>query len=250
MTEQRGTDLKELQKLDMRIADARRRIGEFDPRFLEIEEPALLLESELGTARSRLQELKLEERRLDLGTEEKRTRRKRLDERLLSVRNLREEAAVSAELEMVKRSLQNDEQEALNLIDQLRKVEERAAELETRFAEASEHLGPKRDALLAERTEAEREFEALRAERTRFVGSVSPSELKTYDAIRAGGRTIAVADLTEDGACGHCFGMVPIQLRNEIRRGLQIIRCEGCGVILTSATPADAAPAATGGQGA
>ena len=249
MTEQRGTDLKELQKLDMRIADARRRIGEFDPRLLEVEEPALLLESELGTARSRLQELKLEERRLDLGAEEKRTRRKRLDERLLSVRNLREEAAVSAELEMVKRALQNDEQEALSLIDQLRKVEERAAELETRYAEASEHVGPKRDALLAERTAAQEELEALRAERTRFVGSVNASELKTYDAIRAGGRTIAVADLTEDGACGHCFGMVPLQLRNEIRRGLQLIRGEGCGVILTTATPAAAAHA-TGGPGA
>ncbi len=250
MTDQRGTDLKELQKLDKHIADARRRIGEFDPRLLEVEEPALLLESELGTARARLQELKLEERRLDLGTEEKRTRRKRLDERILSVRNLREEAAVTAELEAVKRALQNDEQEAMSLIDQLRKLEERTADLETRYAEASEHLGPKRDALLTERTEAQKELESLRAERARFVGDVSPAGLKVYDAIRAGGRTIAVSDLTEDGACGHCFSMVPIQLRNEIRRGLQIIRCEGCGVILTSATPADAAPAATEGQGA
>ncbi|MSR20731.1 MAG: hypothetical protein EXR91_07095 [Gemmatimonadetes bacterium] len=250
MTDQRGTDLKELQKLDKHIADARRRIGEFDPRLLEVEEPALLLESELGTARARLQELKLEERRLDLGTEEKRTRRKRLDERILSVRNLREEAAVTAELEAVKRALQNDEQEAMSLIDQLRKLEERTADLETRYSEASEHLGPKRDALLTERTEAQKELESLRAERARFVGDVSPAGLKVYDAIRSGGRTIAVSDLTEDGACGHCFSMVPIQLRNEIRRGLQIIRCEGCGVILTSATPADAAPAATEGQGA
>jgi len=43
-----------------------------------------------------------------------------------------------------------------------------------------------------------------------------------------------VADLTEDGACGHCFGMVPLQLRNEVRHGRGLIRCEGCGVILTA----------------
>jgi predicted nucleic acid-binding Zn-ribbon protein len=250
MTEQRGTDLKDLQKLDSRLAAARQRIADFDPRFAEVEQPALLLESDLGTARARLQELKLEERRLDLATEEKRTRRKRLDERLGSVRNLREEAAVSAELEMVKRALQNDEQEMLTLIDQLRKIEERATELETNFKEASEHLGPKREALLAERAEAEKELEELRAERKRFVGGVNAAELKIYDAIRAGGRTVAVADLTEDGACGHCFGMVPLQLRNEIRRGRALIRCEGCGVILTASTEATAAPSATGGQGA
>ena len=244
MTEQPGTDLKELQKLDTRIAEARQRIADFDPRLAEVEEPALQLESELGTARARLQELKLEERRLELATEEKRTRRKRLDERLGSVRNLREEAAVSAELEMVKRALQNDEQEALTLIDQLRKIEDRAGELETNYKAASEHVGPKRDALLAERTEAEKLLEDLRAERARFIAGVNVSELKVYDAIRAGGRHVAVADLTHDGACGHCFGMVPIQLRNEIRHGRQLIRCEGCGVILTSPTPESAATGA------
>jgi predicted nucleic acid-binding Zn-ribbon protein len=238
MTEQPGTDLKELQKLDNRIEEVRRRIAEFDPRLAEAEEPALLLQSELGTARTRLQELKLEERRLELSTEEKRTRRKRLDERLGSVRNLREEAAVSAELEMVKRALQNDEQETLTLLDQLRKIEERARELETNYSEASERAGPKRDELLTERAEAEKELESLRAERKRFVGSVNAAELKIYDAIRAGGRATAVSDLTDDGACGHCYGMVPLQLRNEIRHGRQLIRCESCGVILTSPTAA------------
>jgi predicted nucleic acid-binding Zn-ribbon protein len=242
MTDQPGTDLKELQKLDNRIEQARRRIAEFDPRLQEVEEPALLLQSELGTARTRLQELKLEERRLELATEEKRTRRKRLDERLGSVRNLREEAAVSAELEMVKRALQNDEQETMSLLDQLRKTEERTRELESTYAEASERVGPKRDELMAERAEAEKELESLRAERARFVSSVNVAELKTYDAIRAGGRTTAVSDLTEDGACGHCFGMVPLQLRNEIRHGRQLIRCESCGVILTSPTGAVGVP--------
>jgi predicted nucleic acid-binding Zn-ribbon protein len=246
MTEQ-PNDLKDLQKLDTRINEVRQRIADFDPRLAEAEEPALLLESELGTARTRLQELKLEERRIELSAEEKRTRRKRLDERLGSVRNLREEAAVSAELEMVKRALQNDEQEMLTLIDQLRKMEVRAAELEANFKDASRHVGPKRDTLLAERAEAETELEALRSERTRFVAACDAAELKIYEAIRAGGRQVAVADLTDDGACGHCYGMVPLQLRNEIRRGRGLIRCEGCGVILTAPTPAVATP---GGQGA
>ena len=128
MTQQRRTALKKLQILDTSIQDARARIQEFDPLFEEIEEPALALESELGTGRKRLKEMKLEEARLELSTQERRERIKRLDERLGSVRNLREEAAVSAELDMVKRGLENDETEALTLIDQVRKGEERVAE--------------------------------------------------------------------------------------------------------------------------
>jgi len=232
MTEKHTTDLKELQKLDLRILAAKQRIADFDPLLEEVELPALTLESDLGTTRNRLQEMKLEERRLELGTEEKRTRQKKLEERIGSVRNLREEAAVSAELEMVKRSLQNDEQEALTLIDQLRKQEERLKELEAAFAEATKVVEPKREDLLAQRAAAQQELDSLKEERTSFAAAMNKSELKIYDAIRAGGRSVAVAPLTEDGACGHCFGMVPLQLRNEIRHGTALIRCESCGVIL------------------
>lgn len=245
MTEQRRTDLKQLQKLDIRIEDAKKRISSFDPLFEEVEEPALILEGDLNTTRNRLQEMKLEERRVELSTEEKRTRQKRLEERLGSVKNLREEAAVSAELEMVKRALQNDEQEALTLLDQIRKMEERQEELEAAFAEASELVEPKRQALLDEREEARKELEALREERSRFAEGIDPSELKIYEAIRSGRRAIAVAALTQDGACGHCFGMIPLQLRNEILHGESLIRCESCGVILAAPDPeAEAAAAA------
>jgi len=243
MTEQRRTELKELQKLDLRIQEAKKKIGAFDPLLEEVEEPALVLESDLGTTKTRLQEMKLEERRLELATVEKRDRQKRLEERLGSVRNLREEAAVSAELEMVKRALQNDEQEGLTLMDQLRKMEERSAELEIAFAEASEIVGPKREELLAKRAAVQKELEAMREERAGFVSDMDASELKVYDAIRSGGRAIAVSPLTEDGACGHCFGMIPLQLRNEIAHSESLIRCESCGVILTAPDP-EAAEAA------
>lgn len=234
MTDQLRKDLKELQRLDLRIVEAKKRIVDFEPLLEEVERPALTLESDLGATRARVQEMKLEERRLELASEEKRTRRVKLEERLGSVRNLREEAAVSAELEMVKRAVQNDEQEALGLLDQLRKAEERAAELDAAYREASELVEPQRKALLEEREQARKELQALQVERAGFAESMNPGELKTYDAIRAGGRTIAVADLTEDGACGHCYGVVPLQVQNEVRHGRSLIRCEGCGVILSA----------------
>ena len=59
MTQQRRTALKELQKLDVRIQEVRQEIRDFDPLFEEAEEPALKLESELGTAQKRLTEMTL-----------------------------------------------------------------------------------------------------------------------------------------------------------------------------------------------
>jgi predicted nucleic acid-binding Zn-ribbon protein len=237
MTEQRRTALKELQELDTRILEARERIRDFDPRFEEVEEPVLVLESELGTLRKRSQEMKLEERRLELSIDERRDRLKKLEERLGSVRNLREEAAVSAELEMVKRSLQNDEQEAFTLLDQIRKSEDRLQEIEAAFEEAQSLVEPKKEELLAERARVEGELEELRKKRTEYAEEIDDLELRTYDAIRGKTGRKAVAELTEDGACSNCYGIVPLQIQNEIRHGATLIRCEACGVILSAAEP-------------
>jgi predicted nucleic acid-binding Zn-ribbon protein len=235
MTQQHRTALKELQKLDRMIHATRQRIQDFDPLFAEVEEPALVLEAELATSRNRIKEMKLEERRLERSSEEKRERIKRLDERLGSVRNLREEAAVSAELEMVKRSLQNDEQEAMSLIDQLRKGEERATELEAAHTLASSEVEPKKAQLLSDREQARGELASMQKERDGFAQGMDAAELRIYEAIRDGGRRTAVSELTEDGACGNCFGMVPPQHQNDVRHGASLIRCEACGVILAAA---------------
>jgi len=239
MTEQTRTALKELQALDNRIEEVRQRIRDFDPQFADVEEPALVLESEVTNTRKRLQEMKLEERKLETSSEEKRTRVKRLEERLGSVRNLREEAAVSAELDMVKRALQSDEQEAYTLIDQIRKLDERLAEVEGALGEARALVEPRLKGLVDQRDEAKSDLQGLERDRASFVEEMDPAEVRLYDGIRAGGRRRAVAELTPDGACGHCYGMVPLQIQNEVRHGRGLIRCESCGVILAAPSAQD-----------
>jgi len=239
MTQQRRTALKELQKLDIRIQEVRKDIRGFDPLFEEAEEPALRLESDLGKAQSRLKEMTLEERRLESSSEEKQERLRRLEERVGSVRNLREEAAVSAELDMVRRSLESDESEALNLMDSVRKGEERVTELEAAYAEANAIVVPRKEELLGQREKARTDLVGLEKERDAFTGGMEAMELKIYNAIRGDGSRAAVAELTGDGACGHCFGIVPLQHQNDVRHGELLIRCEACGVILAAPEPVE-----------
>ena len=244
MTEQNRTALKELQNLDVSIFEARRRIQDFDPMFAEVEEPALVLEGDVATTRKRLLEMRQESKRVELSTEEKRARLKRLDERMGSVRNLREEAAVSAELDMLKRALQSDEQESYTLSDQIRKLEDRLEGLEAALAVAQAEVEPAMKELLARREQAKADLASLERERAAFAAGVDPREMRMYDSIRAGGRRTAVSELTLDGACGNCFGVVPLQLQNEVRHGASLIRCEACGVILAAPSPVVAEPEA------
>jgi predicted nucleic acid-binding Zn-ribbon protein len=233
MPEQTHATLRELQELDRRIAQIEDKIRGFDPLLAEVDAPALQLEHDVSTTRARVKEMKLDERRIELAVEEKRQRIKKLGERIAMVRNVREEAAVSAELQMLKQSLDGEEQEAYTLIDQIRRLEQRLAEQEAALALANAELEPRRNELLAAKAEADRELTSLRQQRLTCTTDMAPKQLRTYEGIRGAGRRQAVSELTADGACGNCFSMIPLQLQNEVRTTGSMVRCEACGVILT-----------------
>lgn len=232
MTQQTYSTLQELQRLDEEIDRLETEIRKYDPLIAQVEEPAKDLEGEVETTENRLQELELEERRLELAVEEKRERLGKLQDRLNEVRNVREEAAVQAELDMVRRSVESDEQEALSLLDQIRKAELRLDEQREALRREREAIEPRREELLTQQQEARGRLDEVKAEREGVAGRVDDRERRVYERIRSGGRDVAVAPLTADGACSHCYGMVPVQRRNEVRTGGAMIRCEACGVIL------------------
>jgi len=241
MTEQTRSGLRELQRLDDAIVAAEKRVRELELRLAEVERPAQDLDGEVGTTRNRLQEMRLEERRVELAGDEKADRMKKLEDRLQGVRNVREESAVSAEIEMVRRARESDEQEALSLLDQIRRLEDRLEEQSEALEEARSEVAPRRKELEDEREAALAETGRLKENRDAFAETLPTDELRLYDAIRVGGRR-ALAPLTEDGACGNCFTMIPPQIQNEIRHGSELIRCEGCGVILVAPLPEDLEP--------
>jgi predicted nucleic acid-binding Zn-ribbon protein len=111
-------------------------------------------------------------------------------------------------------------------------------EQESALEQARSEVDPRRAELEQDRADQERALADLQAAREEFAATVSDGEIRMYEGIRKGGRRRAVAALTEDGACGHCFSMLPLQLQNEIRHGLDLIRCEVCGVILAQPSAA------------
>ena len=248
MTPQTRTSLKELQNLDQEIAAVRSATQSFDPLLEEVDAPVLRLEQEVQALEKRLTEIRLEENRIELTIEERRVRAAKLQERMEAVRNVREEAAVHAELEMVRRALDSEEQEALSLLDQIKRLEERYEEQEGAYREALAEVEPRREELVQEQQATESKLEALQAERDAFAEGIDPSDRQIYDSIMAGARDVALAELTQDGACGNCYNMVPLQIHNQIRHTNAMIRCEGCGVILTPESPEGLARAQEEGE--
>lgn len=237
MTHKAAT-LRELQEIDNRIKRAKERVLAFEREIEEVEQPALELETELERLRARLGELEGEDRRLARALEQNRERRARLDERAARVRNLREESAVSAEMEMVRRALANDEQESLAVLDQIRRLADRAGILEKEFEETRAAVEPREAELRADQARAAEEVGEREQQRAQHVASMDSALRKLYEGASRDGSREAVAELDDD-ACGRCYAIVPLQQLHRARAG-ETEQCEACGVIIVdSSLPED-----------
>lgn len=233
MTQQRTYDaLKELQRVDQAMDELRKKIEAFTPQLETLEEPIRELGGELESLRGRRDEMSREVRRLERSSGDKQTRAAKLEERMRTVQNVREEAAVRAELDLVRRAREADDKEALNLMDQVQRSEEQIKELEGRLEEEQAQLAPRREEIEEQREATRRELEELERERQEILETMGEEDRKMYESFRAGGRTTVLAPLLPDGACGHCFNVLPLQRQREVAKGESMIRCEECGVVL------------------
>lgn len=226
--------LLELQTIDQRIRETRERVESFDTALEEVDEPARRMKDEVEVTTNRVRELRLEERRLRLAAEGKRQRVQRLEDRLNLVRNIREEAAVQAELGLVRRALDQEEMDVVSLLDQIGRFEDRLELQRDGLEEEQAAVGPKKSEILAAQEETRNQLTSLETERELCATGLDQRYLMVYDNLARGGRRDAVAPMTADGACGSCFSLIPLQVQNEILTSAPLVRCEACGVIITA----------------
>lgn len=221
-----------LQELDDAIIQALARVEEFGPQLDALEAPLAGVLKEFEATEARLAELREEVHRLQRNSTQKRERLKASEERLGRVRNVREEAAVRAEIDLVARALDADEADLRQQSEQATRTDLKLDDLQRQADRVRAEISARRDELIAGRTEAETELALLRERRENQAVRVDPQSRRLYERVRGGRSRLALAPLTEEGACGNCFNVLPVQEQTEIRRGEMLHRCEGCGVIL------------------
>lgn len=224
--------LLDLQDLDEQMSQAKDEVKHFEPQLEEIEGPLETAQAEVDTVRKRLDEMKAEARRLERSADDKRAQMGKYEARLERVRNAREESAARAEIDLISKAVEADESDYVGLTDQIKRTELKLEELEGKLAAMREEAEPKRDELLERKRHAESQLQILADQRENKLVRLNPPAARLYEQIRGGKTRVALAEMTRDGACGHCFNMIPIQEQNEIRRKQALHRCEACGVIL------------------
>ena len=224
-----------LQELDAEIARAEARVQEFTPRIETLDAPVTTIERELDATRTRLEEMRTEYSRLERNAQQKEERLHAYQEKLSKARTSRDEAAVHAELDLVGSALAADRSDIRHVGEQTTRTDVKADDLQKQLDRARADIAVEREQLIAERDAAQLELDQLRERRENAAIRLDPQSRRLYDRVRGGRSRVVLAPLTEEGACGNCFNVLPVQEQTEVRRGESLRRCEGCGVILYAA---------------
>lgn len=221
-----------LQEIDAEIARAAARLEEFNPKLDALQAPATAVERELTATRTKLEELRAEQQRLDRNADAKRERLAQYQERLTKIRTSREEAAVRIELDLVKRALDADLADVKQAGEQATRTDLKLDDLQRNADRARAAIESEHFTLLEQREAAETELALLRQRRDNEAVRLDPQSRRLYERVRVGRSLQVLAPMTAEGACGSCFNILPVQEQTEVRRGSTLHRCEGCGVIL------------------
>lgn len=237
--------LLELQNVDMRLEELRRRVAGFPARMAEVESRLSGAKAKLAAAReAHLTSLK-DRKKYEIDVEQWRDRGKKYRDQSYEVKTNEAFRALQHEIANADAEMARAEDRLLERMVAGEEFERQVKAGEIALKEAESVAAGERKVLEQERAEVQTKLSAAETERQSVVSQVPETLLEEYQRI-AKHRHGALAQ-TLDEMCMKCGVRVRPHIYQILRRAEneQIYLCESCGRILYYAEPA--APSATAG---
>lgn len=223
--------LVELQEIDSQLQRLEATKGDLPVREREVRTKRDALKNQLESLQKELEQTKKDRIRANSEFESLKDKKAKYQKQLFTVRNNREYDAVTAEIELAEKALEDLETQIIALMekeDQLTKEVERVT---SEFQTAEKELEELLNELNEKSAQIEDQRLRLMHEREKVVMQADKSLIATYERIRRAKGGLAVVPVSK-GACGGCFTQIPPQRALEIRSSDRIYTCEVCGRFL------------------
>ena len=224
--------LLDLQNIDLEIDALGRSQVEFPTEISRLEEKLDLSRKDVEGKRKQSEDLETSRRLMEGELETIQADLKKHQDRLYEVKTNREYDALQHEIEALKNRMDENETGILEGIELGDGLKERLEEEEATFKELeSESLATIKD-LKKRLGSVEDNVKEWEEKRAVVETQIERGALSAYNRIRKLVKTGVSVVQVEKSSCGGCFRQLPPQLRVEVRRQDQIIRCENCGRIV------------------
>jgi len=224
-------ELIKLQRVDSKLAELEEALGDLPTQVKHLNRDLETLRQSISEKETRLKDIEQERRSLRGHLETSREQLKKYKDQLMVVTTNRAYDALMAEMDGVKKTIEEGEYHLLELDDEEQRLTDELKEQRLQSADKETTLSVQREQLEAALAHTEQETADLEKKRVRIVSKMDSRYNTTYERIRAARDGRAVVGLSR-GSCSVCFNRIPVQRQMEIKAMDKIITCDECGVIL------------------
>ena len=223
--------LIKLQTVDSELMEIEEQKGDLPAQVERLSDELDELAKGAAAKRVRLEEIEHESNQLQGTLEDTRGQLKKYQEQLLLVATNRAYDALSAEIDGAKKSVDEGEFHALELIEERQLLTDELKGDELLAEQKRVDLDTQKKSLKSTVAANDERSTALSKERNQIQPQIESRYLGAYERISAAREGRAVVPISR-GACGVCFHRIPPQQQVEIKAMDRIVTCDSCGVIL------------------
>lgn len=223
--------LVQLQDIDLSVERVRRRIGEIPTAQAALDQGLTDRSAAVAAVKDRMTASQAARREIEKELAFVQGRLSKFKDQLMAVKTNKEYQAMQHEISTAEQNVRTHED---RLLDRMEEAELLAAELKTaESALKTEQMEAalERQRLVAERTELDRETEALTRARAEIIAKLSPRAIELFDYVAKHRKGLALSE-ARAGHCTQCHVRLRPQVFNDVRRNDSLIQCESCSRIL------------------
>jgi predicted nucleic acid-binding Zn-ribbon protein len=230
--------LVELQGVDVRLEEQRRKLASFPGRIAEIEAKLGAARAKLNAAREALANGSRERKKFELDVEQWRERARKYRDQSHEVKTNEAFKALQHEIQHAENEMTQAEDRLLERMVSGEEYDRQVKADEGELKQAEGVAATERSAVEEERADTEKNLAAIETERKGVLEGIPENLLAEYQRIGRRHHGIALADVRNE-ACGACGVRIRPHVYQELRRpgNEQLFTCETCNRILYAPEP-------------
>jgi hypothetical protein len=222
--------LVKIQGFDDEVEEAAARLTQIPKEIEKLEKQISIREDEFKNSETRIQELKKTYKLKELEIADNEGKINKLNTQTFAVKTNEEYRAILSEVEFLKKSNHDIEEEMLGLMEEEEKL---AQSINGLRKETEDFVRANRDKISELKAESEAMTEKQKMARIKLEDDFGklPEDVKTLYKRIARSRGKAVCMII-DNSCTGCYANIPHQFLNELKQRNQVLVCGNCGRIL------------------
>ena len=224
-------DLYEIQKIDLDIREFDKKLESIPAHLNEIEGAMTSLRDESDELVRQLDELSKESQDLEAQVKAENHKVKKWQSRLNDIRNQREYAALSREIEGSKRANRDTEAKIVELLQQKEALTQKLDVTQGEISDRETAGTDERATVEAQLVTVREQIAVERARRDMLLPKISKTLMRKYESIRSKRLGTGLA-LVSQGSCNGCNMKLPPQLYNVLQRGDSVEQCPSCSRLI------------------